>query len=95
MGKLPYSGEVLESKKGAEHYGIASHTGVHSILRFLLRTVGSIDFLFLTPFSQGSNLNQNPCDRYCPDLRPSTLPDAPYVGSLSSCWSWTEFDTFM
>lgn len=95
MGKLPYSGEVLEPKKGAEHYRIVSHTGIHSVLHFLFRTVGSIDFLFLTPFSQSSNLDQNLNDMNCPNLRPGTLPDAPYAGSSSSCWSWTEFGTFM
>lgn len=79
--------------KEAEHYRIASHAGISSILHFLLRTVGSIDFLFLTHFCQGSNLDQNPCDMDCPCLRPGTLPDAPCVGSLSICESWTEFGT--
>ena len=95
MGQLSYSGEVLEPKKGAEHYQIASHAGIPPVLHFLLRTAGSIDFLFLTPFCQGSNLDQSPCDTDCPSLRPGTLPDAPRVRSLSVCGSWTEFGTFV
>lgn len=48
--------------EGAEHYWTISHAGIPSILHFLLRTVGSIDFLFWTSFCQGSNLDKNPCD---------------------------------
>lgn len=46
MGKLFNLGKVLDPKKGAEHYQIASHAGSRSVLHFFLRTVGSIDFLF-------------------------------------------------
>lgn len=77
-GKLS-SGQVLEPKKGAEHYGIPSFAGILSGLYFLLRqwlrTVGPKDFLFLTHSRLNFGLNTH--------LRPVTSPDAPYVGSLS------------
>jgi len=93
--QLCYSGGVLEPEKGAEHYRIASCAGIPSVLHFLLRTVGSVDFLFLTPFCQGSNLDQNTCDTDCPSLRPGTLPYAPPVGSWSIGGSWPDLGTFV
>lgn len=46
MGKLFNLGEVLDPKEGTEHYQIVFHAGIHSVLHFLFRTVGSTDFLF-------------------------------------------------
>lgn len=60
MGKLACSREVLEPKKGADHYQIVSHAKSPSIMHFLLRTAGSMDFLFLNTLLPKFKLGSKP-----------------------------------